>query len=153
MRSDRHVIQNGPSGLVIGMRRRAEEAIMPAVIPPHYDVVTIGGYSFAVAGVDEGFGAGVETVNGFYGEKNHVFAEWLTAAQVELGEWTWGRGANETYFAIAAIVHGTREMIPDWDIPGQWWNPMLPPEIIAARSLGYSAAGGPVTLTLRIGVL
>ena len=151
MRSDRHVIHNGPSGLVIGTRRRAEEAIMPAVIAPRYDVVTIGGYSCVVAGVDEGFDAGVETVNGYFGEKNHLFGQWLTREQVEAGEWTWGRGSNQTHFAVAAIVHGTREQMPDWT--GLWWNTMIPNSILAARSIGENATGGPITLTLTIGVL
>jgi len=144
------LVQDGPGGRVFSRRGREDEEKRAVDNEPRYDVVTIGGYSFTVAGVDEGYGAGVETVNGYFGEKNHIFGEGLTRAQVQDMSWSWGRGNAQTYFALAAILHGTRDQIPDWE--GGWWNTMIPSSILAARSIG-GKTGGAVTLTLTIGVL
>jgi hypothetical protein len=115
-----------------------------------YDVVTIGGYSYEVAGADEGFGAGFETVNGWFREQNHIFAAGQTAAQVNAGEWAYGeRGDSETHFAIAAIPHGARNLIPNFE--GHWWNIMVPASILFARAWGENATGGAIVLGLTIG--
>jgi len=142
------LVSDGPGGRIWGPQRGEEQPL--AAKEPRYDVVTIGGYSFTVAGVDEGYGVGVETVNGYFGEKNHICGQWLTRGQVAAGSWSWGRGSAQTYFAVAAILSGTRDMIPSWE--SGWWNTAIPSSILAARSIG-GTMGGSTTLTLTIGVL
>ena len=118
---------------------------------PLYDVVTIGGYSYTVAGIDKGYGAGIETVNGFFGEMNHVLASGLTREEIENGEWCWGRGNADTRFALAVTEHDDER---DWPLtfPPLWWNFRIPEDDIFARSIGISGVGGPVCLRLRFGV-
>jgi len=160
LRGTRYAVHDGPSGRIIDKPAVDAEIGRPAASEQRYDVVTIGGWSQVVAGVDEVFPdpvthilgriyPGVETVNGFFGEKNHIFAAGLTKEQVNAGSWTWGRGTTETHFAIAAILAGTRNRIPDWE--GLWYNTMLPASIMVARSIGENASGGPITLTLTVG--
>jgi hypothetical protein len=148
---------DGPSGRMIFPAHAAEEEeeevapVIPlydeeevAPVIPLYDVVTIGGYSYNVGGASE-------SINEFFGEKNHIFAARQTAEEVNAGNWSWGRGDQKTYFAIAAIITGTRQYIPDYD--GEWWNEIIPQWMLAARNGGHSDVGGAVTLTLQMGVL
>ena len=116
-----------------------------------YDVVTIGGWTMSVPGWQEpGQAAGVQTVNGWFKQQNNVFARNLTVAEVGAGSWTWGGGGNtETHFALAAILHGTRHLIPEFE--AHWWNRIVPADILFARAIGENNTGGPITLSLTIG--
>jgi len=116
-----------------------------------YDVVTIGGWSMTVDGWNEGYGDGVQTVNGFYGEQNHRLAVGLTRGQVEDGQWCWGLGNSETHFAIVIVDHGNKRDWPE-TFPHAWWNYRIPEEQIYGRSIGENGVGGPVCLRLRFGV-
>ena len=120
-----------------------------------YDVVVIGGYSYSVPGVDEGYGAGVETVNGYFGEENHVLSSGLAREQIESRSWTWGRGSTHTRFAIAVIRHGAPR---DWaeTFAPVWWNCLIPQDELYARSLGGDVPWNvvtdcPITLRLQFG--
>jgi len=112
-----------------------------------YDVVTIGGWSMSVP--QAGLPNNVETVNDFWHEQNHILLEGATVGQVNNGAWAWGRGDSQTHFAIAAIVHGTRDDIPQFE--AHWWNLIVPAEILRARAVGENNTGGPIKLTLTIG--
>jgi len=152
--TERFRVSDRPGGRILTKEPKPEKIADVEDDDRRYDVVTIGGYSYVVTGVQEvGMDAGVETVNGAFGEKNHILARFLTKDQVERRSFTWGRGKNHTRFAIAAILHGTRSQIPDWDVFGDWYNPVVPTAILAGRSIGISDTGGPVTLTLRIGTI
>ena len=118
---------------------------------PLYDVVVIGGWSMTVAGWNEGYGDGVQTVNGFWEEQNHRLAVGLRREQVEDGEWCWGLGTTETHFAIVAVEHGNALEWPE-TFPDTWWNYLIPEEEIFARSIGENGVGGPICLRLRFGV-
>jgi len=142
---------DGPGGRLVHREPARDDRISPQVKEKRYDVVTIGGWSMAVAGIPTGAPRwGVETVNEFYGEKNHIFYRYLTAAQVGRVRVSWGRGDTETHFAIAAILTGTRGLIPEY--VAVWWNRAVPESILAARSIGNSG-GGAITLTLKIGTI
>ena len=142
-------LHDGPGGRVIG-GVEAGEVPPTAAADVLYDVVTMGGWSMQVAGISTAEPTyGVETVNSFFGERNHIFAARQTAEQVNAGSWSWGRGTTETHFAIAAIVSGTRKMIPEYTM--SWWNRVVPENIIVARAIGENNIGGPVTLTLTVG--
>jgi len=141
-------VNDTPTGREV-LRYPEPEADDDPALEQLYDVVTIGGYSLSVAGVDEGYGVGVETVNGWFREQNHIFAAGLTVAEVNAGEWAWGRGDSETHFAIAAILHGTEPQIPVFE--GHWWNFMVPASILFARAWGENATGGAIVLGLTIG--
>jgi len=141
---------DGPGGRLVMDGKPAEEDSRLSMKEPRYDVVTIGGWSMAVAGIPtEHPTYGVETVNDFFGEKNHVFFRYLTAAQVERVAVSWGRGDSQTHFAIAAIVHGSRGLIPEY--VARWWNAAVPESILAARSIAENHRGGAITLRLKMG--
>jgi len=145
-------LHDGPGGRVLGGLGAAEAPPEMAGEALYYDVVTIGGWSHECAWMPpREFGSRYETVNDFFGEMNHVFAAQQTAEQVNAGSWSWGRGDTETYFAIAAIVAGTRSQIPVYI--ADWWNRIVPSSILRARSIGASGKGGPVALALKIGVI
>ena len=130
------------------------EPIEPEPVIPLYDVVTIGGWSMTVAGWEEGHGAGVQTVNGFWGEKNHRLSVGLTREQVEDDMWCWGFGIEpdaKNHFAIVAVAHGNPRRWP-MTFPDIWWNYLIPEEQIFARSVGAKYGLGPVCLRLRFGV-
>jgi len=110
-----------------------------------YDVVTIGGYTKTGA---PGFVS--TSINDFYGEQNHIFLAGATAYQVNAGVWTWGGEDDlETHFALAAILAGTRNLMPNFE--GHWWNTQVPSNILFARQWGENATGEPITLALTIG--
>jgi hypothetical protein len=110
-----------------------------------YDVVTIGGFTKTGA---PGFVS--TSINDFYREQNHIFLAGATAYQVNAGVWTWGGEDDyETHFALAAIPHGTRNLIPVFE--GPWWNIMVPASILFARAWGENSNGEPITLRLTIG--
>jgi len=123
---------------------------------------------------------GFETVDGAFGEKNHMFARFLTKQQVERRSFTWGRGKGTTaagltggtFFSLAAIETGQRGQIPLYT--SEWFNEAVPPDILKARSVvglkvdggqlyicrqgenwiplgGYGGQTLAVTLTLRMG--
>ena len=114
------------------------------------DVITIGGY-YHLAGPPETY----PTVNDWFGERNAILpygvgiAEGLTPDQVNAAEWTWDTPGDNVHFAVAAVLHGTRHMIPGHDIFGEWSNPDVPGSIILARSAG-NEVGGSITLTLAV---
>jgi len=114
------------------------------------DVITIGGY-YHIAGPPETW----PTVNDWFGERNAILpygvgiAEGLTPDQVNAAEWTWDTPGDDVHFAVAAVLHGTRHMIPGHDVIGEWSNPDVPGSIILARSAG-NEAGGSITLTLTV---
>ena len=141
---------DGPGGRLMMGGKPTEEDSKLNLKEPRYDIVTIGGWSMEVAGIPaEAPRYGVETVNGYFGEKNHIFYRYLTAGQVERVSISWGRGTLETHFAIAAIVHGTRGLIPNYE--ARWWNQAVPAEILAARAIAENHRGGAITLRLTIG--
>ena len=156
--SGSRLVSDGPGGRIFGARAREAEQSL-AVQEPRYDVVVIGGYSFNVdeAPVD------APTVNMAppwgYGEETHMLDSFLTATDVNAGSWSWGHPVRAdsaaeykgTHFAIAAILHGTRHLIPS--DASLWWNQKVPDNILAARNVQVVVAGGAVTLTLTIGVL
>jgi len=116
-----------------------------------YDVVTIGGWTMAVAGWQEDDqDPTVMTVNGWFREQNHIFVARQTAAQVNAGQWAWGeQGDAQSHFAIAAILTMTDHLIPHFE--GHWWNFMVPESILFARSWGENATGEAIVLGLTIG--
>jgi len=63
-------------------------------------------------------------------------------------EWG-GHGDSVNHFSIAAILHGTRNQIPQYD--DLWWNEIVPPSILFARAVGENQTGEPIKLTLTIG--
>ena len=139
-------IHDSPGGRQIC--REGEDAQGEAASPSggYYDVITIGGYYQDPPGK-------YPTVNDYYGEKNHVLSSKRTAAQVNAGSWTWNPGGSEVHFAIAAIPYNTRQLIPGWDIPGDWWNPKVPARLLFARAWAQNATGAAITLTLTIGTI
>ena len=140
-------VHDGPGGRVLTYIPSTVAEPEPAPLEIRYDVITIGGWSVSVAGL--GYIGDVETVNDFFGEKNHIFLENATAAEVNSGRWAWGRGTTETHFAIAAILQGTRNQIPNYE--NIWYNEIVPAEILVARAIGENAlVGGPIALTLQI---
>ena len=145
LRCTAYELHDGPNGRVL--RAAAEDAadVRTEATEELYDVVTIGGWGMTIAGDPNGW----ETVNDFFGEKNHIFAARQTRAEVEAGAWTWGRGSTENHFAIAAIVHGTRGLIPNFE--QLWWNAIVPERILRARAIDENYRGRAVTLTLTIG--
>ena len=144
MRSDRHVIQNGPSGLVIGMRRRAEEAIMPAVIVPRYDVVATNGLTW---NSPEDFLTVEQDLGGYYVR----IARNLTEAEVNSTAFHWGWGTVFTDFGCAAVYAGAFCNPSLWDSDLEHHN--LPEEIVAAFAYDLVEGPGGVTLTLKIGTI
>jgi len=160
------MLHEGPYNIVLGdglidegrRRREAAGTYLGAgeeePVEPLYDVVTIGGWSMTVAGWEEGHGAGVQTVNGFWGEKNHRLSVGLTREQVEDDMWCWGFGIEpdaKNHFAIVAVAHGNPRRWP-MTFPDIWWNYLIPEEQIFARSVGVKYGLGPVCLRLRFGV-
>ena len=160
------MLHEGPYNIVLGdglidegrRRREAAGTYLGAgeeeAVEPLYDVVTIGGWSMTVAGWEEGHGAGVQTVNGFWGEKNHRLSVGLTREQVEDDMWCWGFGIEpdaKNHFAIVAVAHGNPRRWP-MTFPDIWWNYLIPEEQIFARSVGVKYGLGPVCLRLRFGV-
>jgi len=119
------------------------------------DVITIGGYYRIVEDPGPPVVYDYPTVNDWFGERNAILpygvgiAEGLTPDQVNAAEWTWDTPGDDVHFAVAAVLHGTRHMIPGHDIEGEWSNPAVPGSIILARSAG-NEAGGSITLKLTV---
>jgi len=182
--TERFRVTDMPGGRMLTKEPKPEKIADVEDDGRRYDVVAIGGYSWMVTGVAEpGTAVGFETVDGAFGEKNHIFHRFLTARQVQNVRITWGRGktadigsanAAGTFLAIAAIPHGTRGQIPHYT--PEWFNEAIPSDMVAARTcFGVKVDNGhryenrelgkwvdvgeydlkplTVTLTLKIGVI
>lgn len=148
MRGNGIQIIDTPGGRIFNMLRQPGEGVPAVPGGGMFDVVTIGGYYGPPVGDHW------RNVNDYYGEKNHILESKLTAAQVNAGAWAWGpEGADQVHFAIAAIIHNTRLLIPEHEVVGDWWNPKVPAHIIFARAWAENTTGDPITLTLTVGTI
>lgn len=143
-------VHDGPGGRALVKGAGAGVSVRRGV--ELYDVVVIGGYSYSVPGVDEGYGVGVETVNGYFGEQNHVLSSGVTRGAIEAGSWTWGRGSSHTRFAIAVVRHDHPR---DWTetFAPVWWNYTIPDNEVFARAVAWADGSRGITLRLQFGRL
>ena len=173
------MLHEGPYNIVLGdglidegrRRREAAGTYLGAgeeeAVEPLYDVVSVGGWSYYVEGAAVPELAGVEIVEDFYGQNFPVIDRGLTRAQIEQGQWCWGRGEirqdgeamaipMQTHFSLVITQHGNPRK--GWiRIPIEhpnWWHgdEFVPREEIYGRSIGEHFRGGPVCLRLRFGV-